>query len=134
SILIQAPVPTPQDCTMLRLPLLLAICAAPLVPALAQTNSPPGTMAARAFVPAPAPLAFAIEPGDNTDENMALAESLGKQATSRGMTVQRGTSTLVLRFDTEVRTGQPPRRSFSRGANSVDPDPATPTPPGTGDE
>jgi hypothetical protein len=120
---------------LLRLPLLLTLVAIPLGSAIAQSEGrPPGTMAARAFMAAPTPLAFAIEPGDNTDENMALAENLRKQAASRGMTVQRDGSTLVLRFDTEVRTGQAPRRSFSRDANSLDPDPATPTPPGTGDQ
>src|SRR6185369_11797822 len=102
---------------LLRLPLLLALFTIPLGPALAQSEGrPPGTMAARAFTAAPTPLAFAIEPGDNTDENMALAENLRKQAASRGMTVQRDGSTLVLRFDTEVRTGQASRRSFSRDA------------------
>jgi hypothetical protein len=123
-----------QDCTMsLRILLLLALLAAPLVPSVAQDRAP-GTMAARAFILAPAPLAFAIEPGDNTDENMALAENLREQAASRGMTVQREGSTLVLRFDTEVRTAQAPRRSFSRDAGSLDPDPGTQTPPGSGDE
>jgi hypothetical protein len=65
---------------------------------------------------------------------MALAENLGKQAASRGMTVERGGGTLVLRFDTEVRTAQAPRRSFSRDSGTLDPDPGTPTPPGSGDE
>lgn len=109
--------------------LLLLLFAAPLGPALAQSDRPPGTMAARAFLAAPSPLAFAIEPGDNTDENVALAETLRKQAASRGMTVQGNGSALVLRFDTEVRTAQAPRRSFSRDAGSLDPDPNTPTPP-----
>lgn len=118
-----------------RLLLLVPLFAAPLASVLAQTEGrPPGTMAARAFTAAPSPLAFAIEPGDNTDENMALAENLRKQAASRGMTVQREGSTLVLRFDTEVRTGQATQRSFSRESGSLDPDPGTPTPPGSGDE
>jgi hypothetical protein len=91
-------------------------------------------MAARAFAAAPTPNAFAIEHGDHTDENKALAESLAKQAASRGMTVQRGGSTLVLRFDTEVRTAQAQRRSYSRDAGTLDPDLGTPTPPGSKDE
>jgi hypothetical protein len=118
-----------------RFALTLLLLTAPLVPAAAQSDDAPGHVAARVFAAAPAPLAFAIEPGDNTDENIALAESLGKEATARGIVIHRTGGALVLRFDTEVRTSeQISRRSFSREGPRLDPDSPTPAPPGARDE
>jgi hypothetical protein len=115
-----------------RLFLVMALVTAPLDAVLAQTDDrAPGRAAARAFAASPAPLAFAIEPGDNSDENMALADRIGKEAARRGMGVQPKGGALILRFDTEVRTdASAPRPSFSRpGGGSTDPDDQTPTPP-----
>jgi hypothetical protein len=119
-----------------RLFLALAIIAAPLEAVLAQTDPAPGRAAARAFASPPAPLAFAIEPGDNSDENMALADRIGKEAQRRGIGVQPKSGALVLRFDTEVRSDAPAQRpNFSRqGGGSTDPDDRTPAPPEARDE
>lgn len=118
-----------------RTVLWLALTALPLDTAFAQDGRPPGQVAARAFMAAPSPLALSIEPGDNTDENMALAQRLAKEATGRGITVQPQGATLVLRFDTEVRTSTPPRQSYSRpGGAFEDPDSMTPAQPGARDE
>lgn len=119
-----------------RLLLILGLVAAPLAGAAAQTGERlPGHVSARVFAAAPAPLAFAIEPGDNTDENIALAESLGREAAARGIVINPTGGTLVLRFDTEVRTSaQTPRQSFSREGPRLDPDSPTPAPPGARDE
>jgi hypothetical protein len=118
-----------------RTVLWLALIALPLASGLAQEGRPPGQVAARAFLAAPTPLALTIEAGDNTDENMALAQRLAREAARHGITVQPQGATLVLRFDTEVRTSTPQRQSFSRpGGAFADPDSGTPSPPGAGDE
>ena len=118
-----------------RTVLWLALTASPFATGLAQEGRPPGQVAARAFMTAPTPLALSIEPGDNTDENRALAQRLAKEAAGRGITVQPQGATLVLRFDTEVRTGSPGRPSYSRpGGGLSDPDSLTPAPPGSNGE
>jgi len=116
--------------------LVLAVLTAPLA-ATAQTGErAPGHVAARAFAAAPAPLAFAVEPGDNTDENMALAQRIAKEAAARNMRVERGQSVVVLRFDTEVRTNtRVPGQASGAGRESsgfADVDPGRPPPPEMG--
>src|SRR5689334_5703695 len=99
----------------IRLLLLLSVFC-PLAAAIAQTSDqPPGRIAARAFAAAPTPLSLEIAPGDNTDENMALAQRIAKEAAGRGIGVGLGATATILRFDTEVRTNEPAsRQSFSR--------------------
>jgi hypothetical protein len=120
----------------IRLLLLIGVLS-PLAAAIAQTEDrPPGRVAARAFATAPAPLSLEIAPGDNTDENMALAQRIAKEAKGRGITVGSGSTATILRFDSEVRTSSPaPRQSYSRqGGGSANPDSSTPRPPGSPDE
>jgi hypothetical protein len=120
-----------------RLCLAMALVTAPIQAVLAQTDDrAPGRAAARAFAAPPAPLAFAIEPGDNSDENMALADRIAKEAPRSGIGVQPKGAGLVLRFDTEVRADAPAQRpNFSRPGGGVgDPDDRTPDPPETRDE
>jgi hypothetical protein len=120
----------------IRLFLIIGLVTAPLLGAVAQTSDrSPGQIIARAFETAPAPLAFAIEPGDNTDENMALAERIAKEAAKHGIGVQPKRASLVLRFDTEVRADAPQQPSFSRQSSGLNgPDDRTPNPPGARDE
>jgi hypothetical protein len=112
------------------LPVLLLV--ATLGPVSAQqADRSPGHVAARAFATAPAPLAFAVEPDDNSTENMALAERIAKEAGARGMTIQRG-GPLVLRLDTEVRTNvRAPRQTFSREGGGLTDIEGVPPPPDT---
>ena len=114
--------------------LALVLVALPLATTAAQ-DRPPGQVAARAFAAPPAPLSFQIEPGDNTDENIALAERIARDAGARGMGVAPGAA-IVLRFDTEVRSNvQAARPSFSRpGGGSADQDSGAPSKLGPGDE
>lgn len=96
----------------------------------------PGQAAARAFAAAPAPLAFQVDAGENTDENIALAARIAKEAAARGISIQAQGAALVFRFYTEVRTNPPTQRqSFSRqGGGLSDPDVGMPSPPGSRDE
>jgi hypothetical protein len=118
----------------MRIALLLVLLALPF--AAAAQDRAPGHVAARAFAVAPAPLAFHIEAGENTDENMAVAARIADEAAARGIGVQPQGAALVLRFDTEVRTNPPAQRqTFSRpGARLADPDSGTPSPPESRDE
>lgn len=118
-----------------RLFLFLAFLAAPLAAAAQTADRAPGHVAARAFATTPAPLTMAIEPGDNTDENLALVARIAREAAARKMTVQPQAS-LVLRFDTEVRSNfRAPRQTFSReGGRLSDPDIGTPAPPDADDQ
>jgi hypothetical protein len=102
----------------------------------AAQDRPPGHVVTRTFAAAPAPLVFQIEAGENTDENIALAARIAKEAAARGIGVQPQGAALVFRFDTEVRTNPPAQRqTFSRpGAGLSDPDAGTPSPPGSRDE
>ena len=118
---------------MLKRVLSVLLLMAMLAPVSAQqAERPPGHVAARAFATAPTPLAFAVEPDDNSAENMSLAERIAREAGARGMTVQRG-GALVLRLDTEVRTNvRAPRQTFSReGGGLADVDAGVPPPPDT---
>lgn len=117
--------------------LTLVLLATPFAGALAQSaDQPPGRVAARVFAAAPTPLAFAIEPGENSAENIALAERIAQEAAARKMRVEPGMSATILRFDTEVRSNtQSTRQTFSReGGGIADADTRTPQPPDSRDQ
>jgi hypothetical protein len=122
---------------MTRILLSLALAVSPAASVLAQDQGrPPGQVAARAFAAAPSPLAFTIEPGENSDENVALAGRLAREAAARGIDVRQEAGGLVLRFDTEIRTpSAAPRQSFSReGGNLSGQGAGAPDLPGSRDE
>jgi hypothetical protein len=126
-----------QDGSMFRALLLaLGLIGVPLAGATAQPGErAPGHVAARAFATAPASLAMAVEPGDNADENLAIAARIAREAAARQIAVDPQ-ARLVLRFDSEVRANFRARRqTFSReGGGLSDPDIGMPAPPDTDDQ
>lgn len=113
-------------------------------PAMAQTGEHPGRLVTRAFAPLPTPLTAAIEPQDNTDENVALARRFADEVAKRGGKLDGVDARLGFYFATEVRPNvraapPGPTRAPSEAAGSAaaDADPArssalTPPPPATG--
>lgn len=121
--------------SLARFALLLTFLLAPPTAAAQPADRPPGHLATRVFAAAPTPLTLAIEPGENSDENMALAARIAQEAPARKIAVQPQAQ-LALRFDTEVRTNvRAARQTFSReGGGLSDPDIAAPSPPDSRDQ
>lgn len=79
----------------------------------------PGRLSARSFTPLPTPLVIDVEPDDNTDANIALAQRMAETLARSGIRVAPKTSPLVLRFDSEVRENvSPERQRFDRESST----------------